>query len=138
MSDAVLLIIYLTLNNFIWTHGSVFWCTLPKIAWSIALYFYFPDRVPDLATAFSLSLLLNTIHVMMCENMLVAVHRGAKGRHCRTRKYVENIKPGEKNQFYEEHLPMILPPICYMNPVEFFISINLDISNIRTMLVTSK
>ena len=59
----------------------MFWCTLPKIAWCIALYFYFPDRVADLVFALIFSMVVNIVHVIVCEEVMLAVHRGQKGRH---------------------------------------------------------
>ena len=139
LSDSVLLVIYLALNNFIWTHGSVLWCTLPKIAWCIAFYFYFPDRVPDLVASFLFSFLLNVIHVVACEEVMVAVHRGAKGRHCQTKIDVEDsLRSGQKVQFYEEHRPLILSPVCTMNPIEFFVSINLDLRCIWNIVIVNR
>lgn len=89
LSDSFLLIIYLILNNYIWTHGGVYWCTFPKIAWCIGLYYYHTDRTQDLITCFVTSVIFNIVHVIMCEEIMLAVHRGQRGRHSATGESVE-------------------------------------------------
>jgi len=64
------------MNTYIWPYGAVFWCTLPKIFWALCYYFMHTDRANDLLIIFVLSIFVNWIHSTMCEEILLAVHRG--------------------------------------------------------------
>ena len=123
LNDSFLMIVYLTLNNYIWTHGGVSWCTFPKLAWCLALYYYHPDRASDLALCFTTSLILNVVHVTMCEEIMLAVHRGQRGRHSATGESVE--MPGSKVHA-DESRPLKFAPICKQTTIEFYVSINMD------------
>ena len=129
MSDCFFLLIYLVLNNYMWPVGGVAWCTVPKIAWSIALYYYHTDRTFELLVAFGTSVVFNLIHLVVCEEILLAVHRGQKGRMYATGESVE--KPDSKDVV--ELRPLALTPVCKYTTIEFYVAINMDIIYIFKM-----
>ena len=80
LSDSVLFSIYLVMNTYIWPYGSVIWCSIPKIFWALCFYFMHTDRAYDLFVILLSSIFFNWVHTTMSEEILLAVHRGQKGR----------------------------------------------------------
>ena len=131
LNDSVCFIVYLFLNTYIWPYGAVIWCSFPKVFWGLCYYFLHTDRKSELIIYFAISVFINWVHVTMCEEILLAVHRGQKGRLIACGSNVE-IK---KDYKVEKIIGFNHPPLCFKSAFEYFISINLDIVYITQMVI---
>ena len=77
LSDAVMFLIYATINVFIWPSGAFAWCLVPKLFWTVALYQLHTDRIRDLLTNLLLSSVTNWLYVTLNEEILLALFTGA-------------------------------------------------------------
>jgi len=128
-SDSFFFIFYLVLNNYVYPSGGFTWCTLPKVGCIVALYYYYMDRKKDLAMTFLISCFQNLIHVVMCEEIMLSIHRGLKGRSVVTGKNVE--APEAKK--VAEIRPLRKQAVCKFTTIEFYVAINLDLGYILKM-----
>lgn len=86
-SDCLFLSIYIFLYDYVYPLNSFIWCTIPKLGLTVCFYFIESDR--DHTSMFALSCLLNFAHCMINEELMLAVHRGQKGRTIESGESVE-------------------------------------------------
>ena len=118
--DCLFLSIYFFLFDYVYPFNTFIWCSIPKLGLTVCFYFIESDR--DHASIFVLSCFLNFIHCVINEELMLAVHRGQKGRTIElglsvelpTSKYVAELRvEGEES-------------ICQYSLIEYYIELNLN------------
>jgi len=69
--DSVHFSLYVFMGSYIYPFNAYWWCTLPKVACTIAYLIVLPDTIYDMILRLIVSNISNYVHLLVCEEVMV-------------------------------------------------------------------